>query len=95
MKRFGICAAIVAAALLLPAATASAGDRHHGHSRGHHSGHHRSHSGVSVSVGGYGYGAYYGHGGNYYSPHRHYAPSYGYGYSYPTSSHGAYSGGCW
>ncbi len=92
MKRFGICGAIVAAALLLPAATASAGDGHRGHSRGHSG--HRSHSGVSVSIGGYGYGARYGHGG-YYSPHRHYAPSYGYGYAYPAYGYGASYGGCW
>jgi hypothetical protein len=73
MKRFGFCSLVFAAAVLLPAWTASAGDRHRG--RGHHGhhGHHghyggHRHGGFSLSIGGYGGGFYGGYGG-YYGPH--------------------------
>jgi hypothetical protein len=69
-KRLAIGAAIVTAALLLPATKAAADRWHHGH-------YHRS--GVNVSIGA---GAYPAYGSYYYDPYYYPAPDYGY-YSYP------------
>jgi len=87
MKRFGLFASILAAAMLIPVGTASADHRRHNKHR-HHQHHHRRDRWDGYYYGGYrpyNHRYYYGpsYSRYYYSPGYSYYPYYGgYYYSY-------------